>query len=103
MNASNVPLNDEEQRNALYQGPMKWFIQGIGKKYNNRLFALGLFSKRDLVRMSDTKAYADIIFAMDRGIMTTKAANLDSLYKKYNASFDVEDDITEKLEYGIDE
>lgn len=103
MNASNVPLNDEEQRNAVFQGPLKWFIQRLGKRYNERLYSLGLFSKRELVRMSDTKTYADIVFALDRGLYTTKAAQLDTLYKKYNATFDKEDEFNEKIVYGIEE
>ena len=31
MNANNVPLNAEEQRNARYQGDFKWFINGIAE------------------------------------------------------------------------
>ena len=32
MNANNVPLNAEEQRNAQYQGEFKWFIVNAGDK-----------------------------------------------------------------------
>jgi hypothetical protein len=103
MNSSNVPLNEEEQRNAIFQGPFKWFIQSIGRQFNERLYNIGLFSKRDLIRMADTKSYADIAFALDRGIATTKGTNLNGLYKKYNTSFEQEDHFRELMIYGIEQ
>lgn len=102
MNSSNVPLNEEEQRNAKFQGPFKWFIHHLGQEFNSRLFALRLFSKRDLVRMSDSKTYADIAFVIDHGFATTKAPQLDALYRKYNASFDDEERFLTLISSGIE-
>ena len=82
MNANNVPLNDEEQRNAKYQGPFKWFIVRIADKYKDSLAQIGVFSRRDLIRMSDLKFYAEIVLAIDGGLSTVKGKQLDDLYKK---------------------
>jgi hypothetical protein len=87
MNANNVPLNDEEQRNARYQGPFKWFIVELADKYKGALSSLGIFSRRDLIRMNDLKVYADILHTMDAGFLTIKGKEIDNLYKKYNATF----------------
>jgi len=102
MNASNVPLNDEEQRNAKYQGPFKWFIQRISQKYSESLRSIGLLSRRDIIRMTDNRIYAEIIHTIDIGFVTTKANNIDALYRKYNTNFDDEDVYFDYIKYGIE-
>lgn len=102
MNANNVPLNDEEQRNAKFQGPFKWFIVEIADRYKSVLGVIGVFSRRDFIRMSDLKLYADIILAVDFGFQTVKGVQIDSLYKKYNGTFLVEEQYTAVLTQSID-
>jgi len=87
MNANNVPLNDEEERNARYQGPFKWFIVELADKYKGTFGAMGLFSRRDLIRMTDLKLYADIILTIDDGFQTIKGREIDNLYRRYNGTF----------------
>ncbi|HSV57192.1 MAG TPA: DUF262 domain-containing protein, partial [Magnetospirillaceae bacterium] len=87
MNANNVPLNDEEQRNAQFQGDFKWFIVRFGDKHQQVLSQIGLFSRRDLVRMADLKLYSEIALALDSGFSTVKGKQIDALYRKYNATF----------------
>lgn len=87
MNANNVPLNDEEQRNARYQGPFKWFIISLADRYKEGLVKLGLFSRRDLIRMADLKVYSEIAHAIDQGFHTVKGKQIDDLYKRYNSTF----------------
>ncbi len=53
MNASNVPLNAEEQRHARFQGPFKWFIIKIGHRYQEALIGLGVLSRKQALRMVD--------------------------------------------------
>jgi hypothetical protein len=103
MNANNVPLNDEEQRNAKFQGPFKWAIVKIADKYQSPLAGVGLFSRRDLVRMSDLKLYAEIILALDdRKFVTVKGKQLDDLYKKYNGTYPVEEEMEQRVCYAIE-
>lgn len=102
MNASNVPLNDEEQRNARFQGPFKWFIQRVGVRYSESLHAIGLLSRRDLVRMADNRIYAEVIHTVENGFVTTKSDEIDGLYKKYNTAFAEEDLYYRYLETGIE-
>lgn len=101
MNANNVPLNAEEQRNARYQGEFKWFINGIAESYKELLLSLGLLSRRDLIRMTDLRLYAEIALTFDEGFITVKGLQLDKLYKKYNAEFDKALMFHEKISYGV--
>lgn len=102
MNANNVPLNDEEQRNARYQGPFKWFIIQIAEHYKDSLFNVGLFSRRDLIRMSDLKFYAELALTLDVGFQTVKGKQIDDLYKRYNSIFPHEAEYGELIRLGID-
>ena len=102
MNANNVPLNAEEQRNARFQGEFKWFVNSLAEAYKERLLALDLLSKRDLIRMTDLRLYAEIALTLDSGFVTVKGETLDKIYKKYNTSFDAADEFKEKITYGIE-
>jgi hypothetical protein len=102
MNANNVPLNAEEQRNARYQGNFKWLIISVAKDYRSFLTKIGVFSRRDILRMTDLRHYAEIVYAIDEGFDTVKGSNIDKLYKKYNDEFSEEDDYAKILRCGID-
>lgn len=101
MNANNVPLNAEEQRNARYQGELKWFVNRVAESFKESLLSLGLLSRRDLIRMTDLRLYAELALTLDEGFMTVKGTQLDKFYKKYNASFDAAAEFEEKIVYGV--
>ena len=101
MNASNVALNDEEQRNAKFQGPFKWFIQRVALRFSELLRAVGVVSRRDIIRMGDNRLYAEIVHTIVSGFATTKAPQIDALYKRFNSSFTDEDLYFSYLEGGI--
>ncbi|KQT52994.1 MULTISPECIES: DUF262 domain-containing protein [unclassified Aureimonas] len=103
MNANNVPLNEEEQRNAQFQGPFKWFILDIAKSYTPIFRELKLFSRRDFVRMVDVKAYSEIAYVLDSDFATIKSERLNALYKKYNSSFPQIDEFRIVICTGLDE
>lgn len=102
MNANNVPLNAEEQRNARYQGEFKWFINQIAETYKESLLSLDLLSRRDLIRMTDLRLYAEIALTLDDGFVTVKGQQLDKLYQKYNGTFETAADMRERVSYGIE-
>lgn len=101
MNANNVPLNAEEQRNARYQGDLKWFVNKVAELFKESLLTLGLLSRRDVIRMTDLRLYAEIALTLDEGFMTVKGTQLDKLYKKYNANFDAAPEFEERIIYGV--
>ncbi|MBA7704375.1 hypothetical protein ES703_113182 [subsurface metagenome] len=102
MNASTVPLNDDEQRNAEFQGPFKWFLNSVCREYKEALFNAGLFSKRDLIRMADYRLFGEVVLILDQGFVTTKKKQLDDLYRRYNVEFPREDEIRGKLQSALE-
>jgi hypothetical protein len=103
MNASNVPLNDEEQRNARFQGPFKWFVQRLAHRFSETLRAIGVLSRRDMIRMGDSRLYSEIVHTIVNGFVTTKGPQIDALYRKFNSTFEEEDQYFLYLELGIDQ
>jgi hypothetical protein len=102
MNASNIPLNDEEQRNAKFQGSFKWFIQEVAHRYSEILRLAGVFSRRDIIRMVDTRLYSEVIHSIESGFVTTKSAQIDALYRKHNSEFEKEAEYLEYLKVGVE-
>ena len=87
MNSYTVPLNPEEQRHAVYQGPFKWFVASLAKRQEAVFLAIGLFNKKQLVRMADAKLLTEICDALINGIRTTNKTILDNLYKSKDEQF----------------
>jgi uncharacterized protein DUF262 len=87
MNSYTIPLNPEEQRHAVYQGPFKWFVANLAKRQETVFLNIGLFSQKQLVRMADTKLLTEICDALMNGIRTTNKGILDNLYRSGNDKF----------------
>ncbi len=102
MNLFTVPLNAEEQRHAVYQGKFKWFIHRVAREYDEGLREIGVFSQKQLVRMADTKLFAEIAHALLYGITTTDKTKLDSLYRAHEVEFEDERLLRRHLTSGFD-
>lgn len=87
MNSYTIPLNPEEQRHAVYQGPFKWFVSNLAKRQETVFLNIGLFTQKQLVRMADTKLLTEICDALMNGIRTTNKVILDNLYRSKNDKF----------------
>ena len=102
MNSFTVPLNPEESRHATFQGPFKWFIHSLSRDYDTAFRNAGVFSEKQLNRLADAKLMTEIADALDNGIKTTSKANLDRIYRKYNAEFLQEEHFDETIRFGLD-
>ncbi len=94
MNANNISLNAEELLNAKYQGEFKWFIIDLTRLYREDLIKAGVLSRRDVVRMADTRIFSDLISIFEDGFITTKPTNIEALYKRHDREFG------QAMEYG---
>lgn len=101
MNASNVPLNEEETRNARYQGNFKVFINRACRAFSESLRATGVLTRPDIIRMKDSKLYAEIMHSVLYGFQTVKGPTLDRMYKQFDKEFLDEDMYLEYLRSGI--
>jgi len=102
MNTFTVPLNYEEQRHANFDGPFKWFIRGLANEYAEPFVDAGVFKERGLLRMADAKLFTELSHAYFKGITTTNAKHLDSVYKDHDIDFDEEGDLGGRLRSALD-
>jgi hypothetical protein len=102
MNSYTVPLNDEEKRHASYQGKFKWFVNRIAQKFSTFFLDIGLYSEKQLVRMSDTKLLTEVCDAFVHGIRTTNKKSLDELYKSRDKDFAEEGNFEGRLTEAFD-
>ncbi|MEA1834077.1 DUF262 domain-containing protein [Methylobacterium durans] len=101
MNSNNVPLNEEEKRNARYQGEFKWLVHSIATAFKDNFLRSGLMSKRDLIRMGDYKFIADVAYAQRYGVQTTKSKELDHIYRELDREFPDKDEFGRVLIGGL--
>jgi Protein of unknown function DUF262 len=97
MNSYTVPLNDEEQRHAQFQGKFKWFINDVADKLEAISLDTGIFKEKQLVRMADNKLLTELCDSFVNGIRTTSKKTLDSLYETRNEAFKEHDDFYNRL------
>ena len=101
INSFTAPLNPEEQRNAKFQGNMKWLILQLAERHSDTMVLLGTLSAKQVVRMADRKLLAEIVHAMLNGVSTTNARTLDAMYKQYER-VEVSSAIPEQLDEAFD-
>ena len=102
MNSYTIPLNPEEQRHAIFQGEMKWFIRSFAERYDGLFLEIALFGEKQLVRMLDTKLLSEVCHAILYGMKTTNKKSLDDLYRERNKEFPERDAIDAGLSRTLD-
>ena len=102
MNSYTIPLNPEEQRHAIYQGPFKWFIASLARRQEAVFLSVGLFGQKQLVRMADAKLLTEICDALIHGIRTTNKKILDALYLSRNEQFIEHFDLDSYISDAVD-
>ncbi len=90
INAYQVPLNNPEARHATFQGVFKWFVVGITEKYAQLLKDIGVFTERQLIRMSDAALITEVIYAHEKGIESASDPRLKDFYKEHEETFEAE-------------
>lgn len=101
LNSYTVPLNPEELRHAEYQGAFKWFIYKVTTETEEQLLQLGALTEKQIVRMQDTKLFAECVHALLYGIKTTKAKDLDDLYRDFEREFPEEGRIKARIDAAM--
>lgn len=87
MNAYTMPLNDAEKRHSGYNGEFKWFVNELADQLNEFFVEFGVFTPKQITRMSDATLISDCVLSLERGIVSTNASDLKNLYEKYDESF----------------
>ncbi len=97
MNAYTLPLNDAEKRHSTFQGEFKWFINTVSDHYYTFFSEFGIFTNRQIVRMADAELIAEVVLAMESGIVSSNNTVLNRLYKNYDREFHEKEEYKEKI------
>lgn len=97
MNAYTLPLNDAEKRHSTFQGEFKWFINTVSDQYYTFFSEFGIFTNRQIVRMADAELIAEVVLAMESGIVSSNNTLLSRLYKNYDREFHEKEEYKEKI------
>jgi hypothetical protein len=87
MNAYTLPLNEAEKRHSSFEGQFKWFINELADTLNEFFVSFGVFTYRQIVRMADAELLTESVLAIERGVISTSATDLKSVYKHYDEGF----------------
>jgi Protein of unknown function DUF262 len=87
MNAYTLPLNEAEKRHSSFEGQFKWFINELADTLNEFFVSFGVFTYRQIVRMADAELLTESVLAIERGVISTSATDLKSVYKHYDEVF----------------
>lgn len=98
MNAYTLPLNAAEKRHSEFFGEFKDMVTRVLDR-TSLLSEWEIFTTRQIVRMADAAFIADLVLAMQEGVVSTSDAKLHSLYKKFDSSFPQ----AEKFESALEE
>lgn len=86
MNSYTLPLNAAEKRHSEFFGEFK---DTVARIIDNASFLAewGVITTRQIVRMGDAAFVADLMLAMEEGLVSTSDTKLHALYKKYDQAF----------------
>lgn len=87
MNAYTAPLSAAEKRHSMYQGAFKWFIVEQADQFSHVFEELQILTAKQLARMADAEFIADMIVALEMGVVTKTPKQLENLYKQYDVDF----------------
>lgn len=101
MNAYTLPLNSAEKRHSSYQGRFKWTVNQLTDHLDEFFNEYGVFTPRQIVRMSDAELISDCILAMKEGIISTSEKDLNNLYRNLDENYPSADDDYMKISSAV--
>lgn len=97
INSYTLALNKAEQRFATYQGEFKWFISNLSDIISPFLSEYKIMSDRDISRMQDDDLLTECCLQYLEGITSRNNSKLDDIYKKYNVTFPIKNELEEVM------
>ncbi|AST68103.1 hypothetical protein BFG07_05110 [Kosakonia cowanii] len=88
MNAYTLPLNNAEKRHSSYIGEFKWFINEASDSLNEFFIEYGVFTDRQIIRMTDAEFISECLISFERGIVSASPTDLNRLYQQNDDSFE---------------
>jgi hypothetical protein len=98
INSISKTLNPQEKRNARYSGDFKQFCLKQAAIRVPFWRDAGIFSANDIARMQEVQFTSDVAINLIEGLTDFSASKIDGYYKRYDDSFEHEQDLTERFE-----
>ncbi len=102
LNSNNYVLNKQEIRNSKYWGDFKVLVYNLASNYRDFFLSYKLLSDNDCTRMRDAELITSMIILLVDGIVSETPTSVDKVYEKFDASFDEDGAIEEKLTKAMD-
>lgn len=84
LNSTGLKLKAQEIRNAKWFGEFKDLSYELAYEQTERWAAWGVFSSQQLLQMREVEFTSDVLGIPLRGVQAGSAAQIESLYKKYD-------------------
>src|SRR5690606_10155397 len=101
MNAYTLPLNAAEKRHSEFFGEFKDMVNRILDQ-STILSEWNIFTIRQTMRMADAEFVADLVLAMEEGVVSTSPTKLSELYRKYDPQFPHADQVQSRILHIFD-
>lgn len=102
LNATGYKLNNQELRNAEFQGSFKEYAYTVANDLYTSWTKWGLFTNDNLARMAEVEYVSDLTLNLIYGVSAVDKDRLDRLYRENEAKFLQEDDCTYRLKVVLD-
>jgi len=100
MNAYTLPLNAAEKRHSEFFGEFKDLVTRILDQ-SSVLTEWDIFTTRQIVRMADAEFVAELILALEEGIVSSSDAKLHALYKKFDSGYPQADEREASIQFVL--
>lgn len=102
LNSNNYVLNKQEIRNSKYWGDFKVLVYNLASNYRDFFLSYRLLSDNDCTRMRDAELITSMIILLVDGIVSETPTSIDKIYEKYDASFDENGEIENRIVVTMD-
>ena len=87
INTYSEKLKPQELRNAKWFGDFKSSAYSLSKEFVNFLTANGVFTPKQILRMSEAEFISELLIAIQEGIREGSKATIDKAYERYDDQF----------------
>jgi len=101
LNATGVRLNDQELRNAEFQGAFKQFAFELSLAQLPRWKAFKLFTEDDFARMQEVRHTSELILRILKGTSATTKASVDKVYRENDGEEEYENAVEVKNRFEV--
>lgn len=97
LNSYTINLNSAELRHAKFQGPFRWAVHELAKKWEILWEKYAVVSVRERLRMGDDSLMAEMFGIILNGVTDGGQPKITRLYSTYDKAFTQQKEVEEKV------